>query len=46
MSTTLDRIPAGLINADLEIPDWSSIRAQLDARARSLDGQGLHRIHG
>jgi len=34
MSATLETIPAGLINADLEIPDWQSIRAQLDAFRR------------
>lgn len=44
MSTNLDRIPVAIINASLEIPDWTGIRGKLAKLARSNDpaGRGLH----
>jgi len=42
MSTTIDRIPAALINADLDIPNWESIRTQLAERARAVDRTRIH----
>jgi len=42
MSTTIDRIPAAIINADLDIPNWESIRTQLAERARALDRARIH----
>ena len=41
-STTIDRIPAALINVELDIPDWDKVRAQLAERAKSLVGTGIH----